>query len=180
MKSALTLPIVSGIALAIMAGAAASHYYSVNTMVAFAGMTRANGMPSMSTGPARLVSNQRDARTIVEELKRQNDSLAQTLANNEVAISSMPSARTPEPQAISGSSTDMQRLLAELVSQNRYLRDQISETNRDLMTLQFQVDSHSTQFRPLNLAEDPSGPQDSIAEPFEQDYIGVLPPSDLP
>ena len=62
MKSALTLPIVSGIALAIMAGAAASHYQSVDNMVAFAGMTRANGMPSLSTGPARLVSNERDAR----------------------------------------------------------------------------------------------------------------------
>jgi hypothetical protein len=68
----------------------------------------------------------------------------------------------------------MERLLTELVTQNRYLLNQVSETNRDLMTLQFQVDSHSTQFRPLNLAEDPS------PEPFEHDYIGVLPPSDLP
>lgn len=178
MKSALTLPIVSGIALAIMAGAAASHHHSVDSMVAFAGMTRANGMPSLSAGPARLVSNKKDARTIVEELKRQNDSLAQTLASNEAAISSMP--RASEQQAMTGSKSDMKRLLAELVSQNRYLRDQISETNRDLMTLQFQVDSHSTQFRPLNLAEDPSDPRNLMPEPFEQDYIGVLPPSDLP
>lgn len=179
MKSALTLPILSGIALAIMAGAAASHYQSVDNMVAFAGMTRANGMPSMSTGPARLVSSQQDARSIVEKLKRQNDSLEQTLAENEAALSTIPQqAGLPR---ITGSDSDMQRLLSELVTQNRYLRDQISETNRDLMTLQFQVDSHSTQFRPLNLAEDQFGDdRNLLAEPFEQDYIGVLPPSDLP
>ena len=70
MKSALTLPIVSGIALAVMAGAAASHYSSVNNLIAFAGMTRANGMPSTSPGPARLVSNGQDARSIVAELQR--------------------------------------------------------------------------------------------------------------
>jgi hypothetical protein len=172
MKSALTLPILSGIALAIMAGAATSHHHSVDTIVAFAGMTRANGMPSLSTGPTRLVSNDRDAREVFEELKRQNDSLQHTLAKNEAAISAMP--QQAGTQTISGNGNDMQRLVAELVTQNRYLRNQISETNRDLMTLQFQVDSHSTQFRPLNLAEDTS------AEPFEQDYIGVLPPSDLP
>lgn len=168
MKSALTLPILSGIALAVMAGAAASHYHSVDNMLAFAGMTRANGMPSISTGPARLVGNQRDAQSIVEELKRQNNSLEQTLAKNEDALSGIPqNAALPE---ISGSDNDMQRLLTELVTQNRYLLNQVSETNRDMMTLQFQVDSHSTQFRPLKQAE----------EPFEQDYIGVLPPSDLP
>ena len=175
MKSALTLPIVSGIALAVMAGAAASHYSSVNNLIAFAGMTRANGMPSTSPGPARLVSNGQDARSIVAELQRQNESLEQTLAENEAAISAIPSQS--ERPVLSGSDNDMQRLLTELVAQNRYLRDQISETNRDMMTLQFQVDSHSTQFRPLNLAEDR---KDLIAEPFEQDYIGVLPPSDLP
>jgi len=178
MKSALTLPILSGTFLAIMAGAAASHYHSVNDMVAFAGMTRANGMPSTSTGPARLVSNERDARTILNELKRQNNSLQQTLAKNEAAISAIPQRTSATP--ITGSGNDMQGLVAELVDQNRYLRDQISETNRDLMTLQFQVDSHSTQFRPLSLAEDDHALDTLIAEPFESNYIGVLPPSDLP
>ncbi|MEP4078722.1 hypothetical protein [Haloferula sp.] len=172
MKNALTLPILSGVALAIMAGAAISHHHSVDNMVAFAGMTRANGMPSLSTGPARIVSNESDAKMMVEELKRQNDSLQQTLATNVAAISAAPKQASAQP--ISGSSNEMQQLLTELVTQNRYLRDQISETNRDVMTLQFQVDSHSTQFRPLNLTDD------SAEEPFENDYIGVLPPSDLP
>ena len=178
MKSALTLPIISGIALAIMAGAAASHYHSVDSMVAFAGMTRANGMPSTTTGPARLVSNEKDARSIVDELKRQNESLQQTLAHNEAAISSMPvQADLPK---VSGSDNDLQRLLAELVTQNRYLRDQISETNRDLMTLQFQVDSHSTQFRPLKLNEEPGDYRTPDNFPEIDTSIGVLPPSDLP
>lgn len=171
MKSALTLPIVSGIALAIMLGAAASHHHSVDEMVAFAGMTRANGMPSTSTGPARIASNSHDARSLVDEMKRQNDSLQQTLAKNEAALSTMP--RQDNMPGVAGNEGDLKDLLAELVTQNRYLLDQISETNRDLMTLQFQVDSHSTQFRPLTLIED-------TTDEFEQDYIGVLPPSDLP
>ncbi|MEM1085039.1 MAG: hypothetical protein AAGI48_13085 [Verrucomicrobiota bacterium] len=176
MKNALTLPILSGIALAIMAGAAVSHYASVDNMVAIAGMTRANGLPSTSDGPALLVGSEHDARSVLNELKRQNDSLQRTLAQNEATLSSLPG--NGGQQAITGSESDLKRLLAELVTQNRYLRDQIAETNRDLMTLQFQVDTHSDQFRPLNVNElDDSGFGDL---PEIDTSIGVLPPTDLP
>lgn len=176
MKSAFTLPIVSGIALAIMAGAAASHYHSVDHMVAFAGMTRANGMPTMSSGPALLADGTQDAQSVVEELQRQNHSLQRTLASNDAALSSLPHEMAP--QAVTGEDTDLKRLLAELVTQNRFLRNQVAETNRDLMTLQFQVDTHSEQFRPLKLNEEPGDSFDDL--PAIDTAIGVLPPQDLP
>ena len=46
------------------------------------------------------------------------------------------------------------------------LRDQVAETNRDLMELQFRVDSHSREFRPLRSVQD---------SPYA-DSPGVLPP----
>lgn len=48
------------------------------------------------------------------------------------------------------------------------LRDQVAETNRDLMEIQFRVDSHSREFRPLRTVQD---------SPFH-DAPGVLPPRD--
>ena len=48
------------------------------------------------------------------------------------------------------------------------LRDQVAETNRDLMELQFRVDSHSREFRPLRSVQD---------SPYAN-APGVLPPRD--
>lgn len=175
MKNVFTLPILSGIALAIMAGATASHYAAVDNMIAIAGMTRANGLPSTSPGPALLVGNKGNARSVVDELKRQNDSLQRTLASNEAAISALP--RTDGQSVLTGNEGDLKHLLSELVNQNSYLRNQIAETNRDLMTLQFQVDTHSNEFRPLSVNEIDTGYGDM---PEIDTSIGVLPPTDLP
>jgi predicted RNase H-like nuclease (RuvC/YqgF family) len=59
--------------------------------------------------------------------------------------------------------------MESLQNQNRDLLDQLAETNRDLMKLQFRVDTHSESFRPLPVSED---------RPFTSldDEIGVLPP----
>lgn len=59
--------------------------------------------------------------------------------------------------------------MASVENQNRDLLDQLAETNRDLMKLEFRVDTHSESFRPLPVSED---------QPFSslEDEIGVLPP----
>lgn len=49
------------------------------------------------------------------------------------------------------------------------LRDQVAETNRDLMELQFRVDSHSREFRPLR----------SVQESPYTNVPGVLPPREV-
>ena len=56
-----------------------------------------------------------------------------------------------------------------LQTQNRDLLDQLAETNRDLMKLEFRVDTHSESFRPMPVTED---------RPFTSngDGTGVLPP----
>ena len=59
--------------------------------------------------------------------------------------------------------------MASMETQNRDLLDQVAETNRDLMKLEFRVDTHSESFRPLPVSED---------QPFSSldEEIGVLPP----
>ena len=60
-------------------------------------------------------------------------------------------------------------------TQNRDLLDQLAETNRDMMRMQFRLDTHSESFRPLPVAEDK--PFSSIGQGIGIDNApGVLPP----
>lgn len=157
-----TLPILCGAALAVMAGAAGSHFASVRQMVALAETGTLPSTPA-PTAPAGI-EEPMDTPSLIAELQRQNEAMENHLASR--STESMP-VRT-------ASSNDLNRALAELVTINRELRSQIAETNRDLMELRFQVDTHSEQFRPLN----------TVAEPVEEldpydTSIGVLPPLDL-
>lgn len=157
-----TLPILCGAALAIMAGAAGSHFASVKQLVALA---EASSL-SIAPAPAAPAPDEAlDTRSMIAELRRQNEAMEDHLAG-----------RTAEPLAATteGDPSDLHKVLAELVAINRELRSQIAETNRDLMELRFQVDTHSEQFRPLN----------TVAEPVEEldpydPSIGILPPLDL-
>ena len=56
-----------------------------------------------------------------------------------------------------------------LQNQNRDLLDQVAETNRDVMKLEFRVDTHSESFRPMPVNEE------RLDTSFE-DGPGVLPP----
>lgn len=83
-------------------------------------------------------------------------------APTEVAVNPPPQP-SPQPHA---APTDLavhkmlelnQKTLEEvkrLSKENRDLRDQMAETNRDLMKLEFRVDTHSESFRPLPTSED--------------------------
>lgn len=87
-----------------------------------------------------------------------------------VAGATKPSPPTPTPTA------EQKKFYEALISkmdslqtQNRDLLDQLAETNRDLMKLEFRVDTHSESFRPMPVTED---------RPFtsNDDGTGVLPP----
>ncbi|BCX49110.1 hypothetical protein HAHE_30180 [Haloferula helveola] len=169
-----TLPILCGTALAIMAGAAGSHYASVNQLLAFAGMTGPNGLPSLKQERNRLVGvDGSDTNSLLSELKRQNREMQSTLAERRAALLSSTATGMVDEGGDAGGA-DMQLVLAELRALND-LRTQIAETNRDLMELRFQVDTHSDQFRPLNTVEEPIQELDAY-----DTSIGVLPPLDLP
>jgi hypothetical protein len=59
--------------------------------------------------------------------------------------------------------------MGAIENQNRDLVDQLAETNRDMMKLEFRVDTHSESFRPLPTSEEP---EDTTYD----DGPGVLPP----
>jgi hypothetical protein len=88
-------------------------------------------------------------------------------------------AQTPTPQKPATPSAEaapqkefFEALLAEvknLRSENLNLVDQMAETNRDLMKLEFRVDTHSESFRPLPVSEERS-------DTSFDNGPGVLPP----
>jgi hypothetical protein len=86
---------------------------------------------------------------------------------------SKPATLAAKPAAPSANQKDFYesliRRIENLQDQNRDLLDQMAETNRDLMKLEFRVDTHSEQFRPLPVSED------RIDTTFDME-AGVLPP----
>lgn len=68
-------------------------------------------------------------------------------------------------------------LLAEvrrLGESNETLRDQLAEMNRDLMQLEFRVDTHSESFRPLPVAEDQIATTSDESSDGESDLLPPL------
>ena len=62
--------------------------------------------------------------------------------------------------------------MKQIKRENTTLRDQMAETNRDLMKLEFRVDTHSESFRPLPTTED----EVTLEPPLIDEGPGVLPP----
>ena len=158
-----TPPIICSIALSAMAAAGTSHWWSVRQMTA--------------NQPAKSVPTSQQPRTAPN-----------TQAPHAPAAPASPSgsaalAKSSPPPVDSSSSAKEQfyeNLLAEireLRTQNRDLRDQIAETNRDVMKLEFRVDTHSESFRPMRVSED--RPDTSFDDSFDSSP-GVLPPRAIP
>jgi hypothetical protein len=139
------MPLISGLSLAAMCAAGLSHWWSVRQFVA------TMEAPSPQPAPA-------DPPPVREEVAR------------------MPQAAEAPAAAPQLPAVGQQQFYDALImrmealqNQNRDLLDQLAETNRDLMKLEFRVDSHSASFRPLPLSED---------QPFTSfdGDMGVLPP----
>lgn len=152
------VPAACSVALAVMSAAVLSHWWSVR---GFVGAVESNTL-ALAVKP--------------------------TLAP-ESSAPAKPAAKpaTPRPAApvlVANKSPDSQQefytsLLDEmkqLKRENTALRNQMAETNRDVMNLGFRVDTHSTQFRPLRVEEDINEPLDLTEPPIIDDGPGVLPP----
>ncbi|RYD47663.1 MAG: hypothetical protein EOP85_05055 [Verrucomicrobiaceae bacterium] len=151
MKSS-TVPILCGAALAAMTAAGASHWWTVKQTVAIF----ESGIPVPKHTP--------------EEKKPESAPVEKPEAGPQLARTS----KTPALQAPADGSQKKfyEALLSRVESlqnQNRDLLDQVAETNRDLMKLEFRVDTHSESFRPLPVSEE------RIDTSFD-DGPGVLPP----
>jgi hypothetical protein len=146
-----TIPMICGIALAAMSAAGFSHWWSVNSFVAVVDA----GLPI----PAPVKPAAKPAETPAAK------PAAPTLA-----------AHTPKAAPAAPDEAMQKKFYESLIAkmesiqnQNRDLLDQVAETNRDVMKLEFRVDTHSESFRPMPVNE----------ERLDTSFVdgpGVLPP----
>ncbi len=152
-----TLPIICGTLLTGMVGAGLSHYWSVQTLVTMA--------PLSKDVPTQFVA----AQTFSHEPVQKNASpLTKENKSPEFV------AKSPSQEAFFN---ELLTELKQLKNENRDLRDLMGETNRDLMKLNFRVDTHSQSFRPLPTSEDRA--DDTFNFP-DDSMPGVLPPRAMP
>lgn len=188
MKSSL-IPIACGTALALMTGAAATHWCAVREMVALAQQMpsgpRFEALPDYPA-PSPLPDDRvaREAKDLLAEARGVRNSASSRAAKQPFYMGDAgrpeaePASRPPRPAAsTSHDPTDsrIEKLLTALegaVEQNQELRDRLADTNRDVMELRFQVDSYHGQFRPLKVEEEPIYYDDASG--------GVLPPLEAP
>ena len=145
---------ICGTLLATMLGAGLSHFWSVQELVATFPSTPASvlepGNPQGISKPKKAELPQRP----------------------ELAAAQM-------PQTIDAQREFFEGLVAEvraLRNENRNLIDQVAETNRDMMKMEFRLDTHSESFRPLPTSEERS----DISSTPDDDFPGVLPPRASP
>lgn len=146
-----TIPMICGIALAAMSAAGFSHWWSVKSFVAVVDA----GLPI----PASVSPSAEPAETPAAR------PAAPTLATH------TPKAAPTAPDEATQRKF-YEALIAKMESiqnQNRDLLDQVAETNRDVMKLEFRVDTHSESFRPMPVNEE------RLDTSFD-DGPGVLPP----
>jgi hypothetical protein len=145
-----TIQLICGIALAAMTTAGLSHWWSVRQFVS--ALNSGIPVPAAAPGP-----------------ERQADPAPAT-AKPPVLAAAEPSRRTttPEPRQQEFYEALINKM-ENLENQNRDLLDQVAESNRDIMELNFRVNTHSEQFRPLPVSEE------RFDTSFE-DEPGVLPP----
>jgi predicted RNase H-like nuclease (RuvC/YqgF family) len=148
-----TVPILCGAALAAMSTAGISHWWSVRQFVAMVD----SGLPVAATSAVALT---KPAPAPAKPAPKPPEKPTPPVV-----------AKTHPLEA--GQKEFYEALISKIESlqhQNRDLLDQMAETNRELMKLEFRVDTHSEQFRPLPVSED---------RPFTtslEDEPGVLPP----
>jgi hypothetical protein len=134
-----TIPMICGTALAAMSAAALSHWWFVEEIAAVA----QQGLPL--------------AAPVAMELETP---VAAPPAAEPIAPPAPPLAKHAPTPVAEGSQKDFyETLIARMESlqnQNRDLLDQMAETNRDLMKLEFRVDTHSESFRPMPVSEEGS------------------------
>lgn len=156
-------PSICIVALACMIGAGASHWWAVHQLV--------NGWDGKSIeSPAPATAE--EMTSITQTQAHPGNAPLQPVATAHPELPVNP----PVGEPLEMQQQFYQELILEmqqLRTQNRDLLNQVAETNRDLMKLEFRVDTHSEQFRPLPVAEDNFGT--TFGTSFDESP-GLLPP----
>lgn len=154
-----TPPILSGALLVAMIAAGTSHYWTVREVIANYPTT-----PTITPSP----------------LETTTPPIKQTTPQ---APQATPSPHQPTPPPLARGSEEEREFYASLLAEMRALRnenknltDQIGETNRDIMKMEFRMDTYSESFRPLPIQE---RLDDTTFGP-DPDFPGVLPPRATP
>lgn len=147
-------PIVCGAVLIGISTAGLSHFWSVQQFLAFyqQGPLPTENLPTKSIPQAPKETLEPEASASTPQL----------------AAKETPS----EPDANALVFKELLTELRAIKGERNGLVDQLAETNRDVMKLQFQVDSHSESFRPLPIPDE----RDETTFELSDDLPGVLPP----
>ncbi|MEX1114680.1 MAG: hypothetical protein WEB53_05490 [Akkermansiaceae bacterium] len=145
-----TIPVICGVALTVMSAAGLSHWWSVRQ---FADAVH-QGLPIQRPTPSRAVP-----------VPAAKPKAPPTLASSDVKSQQGPTYTQPQKEFFEALLKEVKTLRNE----NLNLVDQMAETNRDLMKLEFRVDTHSESFRPLPV-------NDERQDTSFDDGPGVLPP----
>lgn len=148
-------PVICGTMVAAMMAAGVSHYWSVESFVANYPTTPAvRILPTNTVFPSNIAP------------KKQLGT-----SQNSAELTSAPTR--PQDANSKEFFENLIQELRNLRNENRDLTNQIAETNRDLMKMQFQIDTYSESFRPLPTSQD----RDDTTYEFDyEDLPGVLPP----
>jgi hypothetical protein len=158
-----TLPMICVTLLVAMMAAGVSHYWSVSEFVSRYPTTPATRiLPSVGTG-----ENQRES--------PQAFPLAAATPSHSTAQET-----TAQKEFFEGLLAEMRALRNE----NRNLIDQVAETNRDMMKMEFRLDTHSESFRPLPTSEGRDDRTNNytgdLPAGLDNDFPSVLPPRASP
>ena len=158
-----TIPTTCSLALSAVMAAGLSHWWSVRQ---FSSLLEQGVRPAPMAQRAPTDHQPEAIPGLLTEKKAEHADLQASLAAN-----------------ASKSQRDFYEALIEKMSQvetqNRDLLDQLAETNRDMMKLQFRVDMNSESFRPLPVSE--AKPAIGIGQGNSVDSLpGVLPPRAQP
>jgi hypothetical protein len=140
-----------GIALAAMSAAGFSHWWSVNSFVAAV----QTGLPVPVAAPPAAKPVETPAPVPAPPATLAARSVKPAAAPDEAMQKKFYESLIAKMEAIQ--------------NQNRDLLDQVAETNRDVMKLEFRVDTHSESFRPMPVNEE-------RLDMTLEDGPGVLPP----
>ncbi|MGC4017640.1 MAG: hypothetical protein QM755_24455 [Luteolibacter sp.] len=186
MKSSL-VPGICGLALTAMVAVGGNHWYQVRQQVASWQATHQlpalqipvsspDSIPAPATAPSLDSPKlQGPSNQIAAQQSRPAPAPAPAAAPSPAPTGVASTTSAPAKEFFQGLVNQMKALQQE----NKDLRDQVAETNRDLMEVQFRLDTHSQEFRPLKIKNDDSIGDPTADRPISQSRErdpGVLPP----
>jgi hypothetical protein len=156
-----TIPVICSIALASISTAGLGHWWSVRELIAIAHhelpiLTIPHPYPDDTNSKISIIQPS-TPKTLIVNSPKEIDPTVTTQAQKEFFESLVKEVQT-------------------LHGENSKLVDQMAETNRSIMQLEFRVDTNSESFRPMPVSEE-SSDATSLSDHGDR---GVLPPRALP